>query len=159
MTSDEYITLLISHMKEAPCQRSLKTCTQMFIAYIATEKPDIEVLKSKKEFLSLLESLNKKPVFYKEILSIIIMTLQETYEMKEEEQKLCESLLTPDLANYLSNLPEGTLNRFSNAQSSMLKKAKMALYCIQEEHEEKDLNLCDEGYESLEQLSEETSSQ
>mmetsp|Transcript_6982 Transcript_6982/g.6163 ORF Transcript_6982/g.6163 Transcript_6982/m.6163 type:complete len:160 (+) Transcript_6982:1276-1755(+) len=159
MSSEQYLRLLVNSMQEAASLRSLKTCTETFTTYISETKPDIEKFNEVKELIPLLESLFKKSINFREILAVIIMTLQETYELHGESSKTYESLLSPKLMEYLSTLTQGKLNRFEIAKCSMIKRGKMILYSIQEEHEENDLHLCEEGYESLDQLSEETSSQ
>mmetsp|Transcript_22580 Transcript_22580/g.25946 ORF Transcript_22580/g.25946 Transcript_22580/m.25946 type:complete len:121 (+) Transcript_22580:1430-1792(+) len=81
------------------------------------------------------------------------------YEMQETYPDEYEKVLSPTLSTFLSQMNDGKVKRILLAKSTMISKCKLGLEAIKSEYEPKDLELFDEGYESFEQLSEETSSQ
>jgi len=127
--------------------------TESIVTFIENSSPDIKNVLEGTNFARTIESGNKCHV-KKNASPIILLTVKEKYGKHEEFEKYN----TPDLAKLINELTPGQIKRFDISKKNIIKKGKLVLESIKEEHEPKDLQLMEDGYESIEQISEETSS-
>ena len=127
---------------------------EILVAYIHNTKPEFEVFISAKSFVPCCEGIiNRTTICLKHLTGIILL------EMKESYPHDLDKILSPSLFSYIKDMNEGKVKRLTLAKASMISKYTVGLDTIQTEYLQKDLELLDEGYESFEQLSDETSSQ
>ncbi|CAI2359909.1 unnamed protein product [Moneuplotes crassus] len=152
-TEREYYMMLQSCFAWCNQKKGIQVITESIVTFIENSSPDIKNVLEGTNFARTIESGNKCHV-KKNASPIILLTVKEKYGKHEEFEKYN----TPDLAKLIDELTPGQIKRFDISKKNIIKKGKLVLESIKEEHEPKDLQLMEDGYESIEQISEETSS-
>ena len=154
MTPGEYIQFIWECIDVAKGVTAWKVLVEILITYIHTSKPSFEAFKTAKSFIPWVESIwSKTPICINHFSGIILLEIKEVYPDDFDK------ILSPFLENYIKDMNEGKIKRLTLAKTSMITKYTIGLESVESDYMSKDLELLDEGYESFEQLSEETSSQ
>ena len=150
----EYLSLLIEGINHSKGVKACKLQVEILVTFLDDTKPSLEVLAEVPDFVSTIENLSmRKPATFAEFAGTILVCLKDIYSESFEQ------LMSPALLDLYNSLNEGRLKRFSNLKSMMINRCFLGIDSIKREYEPKDISLFEEGYESFDQLSEETSSQ
>ena len=154
MKPDEYIQFIWECINISKGVTAWKVLVEILIAYLHNNQPEFESIRFTKGFIAWMESISyRTPICLNHLTGIILLELQDTYPNDFDK------LLSPVLSSYMKDMNEGKIKRLNLAKASMISKYTIWIQSIESDYIQKDQELLDEGYESFEQLSEETSSQ